>query len=93
VKYEGFVKKQIREIERMRRYEGARIPDGFSYDGVPGLGTESRQKLKKACPGTLGQASRVGGVTPADILVLAMYLLKSGSGNVSRETTGYIGHE
>jgi tRNA uridine 5-carboxymethylaminomethyl modification enzyme len=77
VKYEGFVRKQLRDIERMRRYETARIPDGFSYDGVPGLGAEPRQKLNKIRPATLGQASRVAGVTPADISVLAMYLLKS----------------
>jgi tRNA uridine 5-carboxymethylaminomethyl modification enzyme len=77
VKYEGFVRKQLRDIERMRRYENARIPDGFSYDDVLGLGAEPRQKLKKICPATLGQASRVAGVTPADISVLAMYLLKS----------------
>jgi tRNA uridine 5-carboxymethylaminomethyl modification enzyme len=77
IKYEGFVRKQFREIERIRRYEETRIPDGFSYDDVPGLLTESREKLKKICPGTVGQASRIGGVTPADISVLAMYLLKS----------------
>jgi tRNA uridine 5-carboxymethylaminomethyl modification enzyme len=75
IKYEGFVRKQAREIERLRRYEGARIPDGFSYDNVPGLLTESRQKFKKVRPGTLGAASRISGVTPADVSVLAMYLL------------------
>jgi len=78
IKYEGFVRKQLKEVERLRRYEEAKILDGFSYDDVPGLLTESRQKLKKICPGTLGQASRIGGVTPADISVLAMYLLKLG---------------
>ncbi|MCL2219228.1 MAG: tRNA uridine-5-carboxymethylaminomethyl(34) synthesis enzyme MnmG [Chitinispirillia bacterium] len=77
IKYEGFVKKQQKEVDRLRRYEEAKIPDGFSYDGVPGLLTESRQKLKRICPATLGQASRIGGVTPADVSVLAMYLLKS----------------
>jgi tRNA uridine 5-carboxymethylaminomethyl modification enzyme len=75
IKYEGFVRKQAREIERLRRYEETRIPDGFLYDDVPGLLTESRQKFKKIRPGTLGGASRISGVTPADVSVLAMYLL------------------
>jgi tRNA uridine 5-carboxymethylaminomethyl modification enzyme len=77
IKYEGFVRKQIKEIEKIRRFENTRIPDSFSYDAVPGLLTESRQKLKNIRPDTLGKASRIGGVTPADISVLAMYLLKS----------------
>ena len=77
VKYEGFVRKQVRDIEKLRRYEEAKIPDGFSYDDVPGLLTESRLKLNRVRPGTLGQASRIGGVTPADVSVLAIYLLKS----------------
>jgi tRNA uridine 5-carboxymethylaminomethyl modification enzyme len=76
IKYEGFVRKQYREIERVRRYEGAKIPDDFSYDDVPGLLTESRQKFKRVRPGTLGAASRISGVTPADVSVLAMCLLK-----------------
>jgi tRNA uridine 5-carboxymethylaminomethyl modification enzyme len=76
IKYEGFVRKQTREIERIRRYEETKIPDGFSYDGLPGLLTESRQKFKKIRPATLGAASRISGVTPADVSVLAMYLLK-----------------
>ena len=76
IKYEGFVRKQLKDIERIRRYEETKIPDRFSFGDVPGLLTESRQKLEKIRPGTLGQASRIGGVTPADISVLAMYLLK-----------------
>jgi tRNA uridine 5-carboxymethylaminomethyl modification enzyme len=77
IKYAGFIRKQIKDIERIRKFEHTRIPDNFSYDAVPGLLTESRQKLKKIRPDTLGKASRVGGVTPADISVLAMCLLKS----------------
>ena len=76
IKYEGFVRKQTREIERIRRYEETRIPDGFSYDDIPGLLTESRQKFKKIRPATLGAASRISGATPADVSVLAMYVLK-----------------
>jgi len=76
IKYEGFVKKQFNEIEKLRRFENTYIPANFNYDEVEGLGLESREKLKKICPDTLGKASRIGGVTPADISVLAMYLLK-----------------
>jgi tRNA uridine 5-carboxymethylaminomethyl modification enzyme len=76
IKYEGFVRKQSREIERIRRYEETKVPDDFSYDDLPGLLTESRQKFKKIRPATLGAASRISGVTPADVSVLAMYLLK-----------------
>ncbi|MDR0331264.1 MAG: tRNA uridine-5-carboxymethylaminomethyl(34) synthesis enzyme MnmG [Chitinispirillales bacterium] len=78
IKYEGFVKKQQREIERLRRYEEAKIPDSFSYDNISGLLSESLEKLKKIRPSTLGMASRISGVTPADISVLAMHLAKAG---------------
>jgi tRNA U34 5-carboxymethylaminomethyl modifying enzyme MnmG/GidA len=76
IKYEGFVKKQYNEIEKLRRFENTRIPEGFDYNGVEGLLLESREKLKKIAPDTLGKASRIGGVTPADISILAMFLLK-----------------
>jgi tRNA uridine 5-carboxymethylaminomethyl modification enzyme len=75
IKYEGFIRKQTKEIERIRRYEEAKIPNDFSYDEVPGLLTESREKLKKIRPSTLGQVGRIGGVTPADVSVLAMCLM------------------
>ncbi|MDR0305707.1 MAG: tRNA uridine-5-carboxymethylaminomethyl(34) synthesis enzyme MnmG [Chitinispirillales bacterium] len=76
IKYEGFVRKQFNEIEKLRRFEDTKIPVGFCYDDIPGLLTESREKLIKISPDTLGKASRIGGVTPADISVLAMYLMK-----------------
>ncbi|MCL2688412.1 MAG: tRNA uridine-5-carboxymethylaminomethyl(34) synthesis enzyme MnmG [Chitinispirillia bacterium] len=76
IKYEGFVRKQQNEIEKLRRFENTYIPANFDYNEVEGLGLESREKLKKIDPDTLGKASRIGGVTPADISVLAMYLLK-----------------
>ncbi len=74
IKYEGFVAKQIKEIEKMKRLEQTTIPEGVEYDEVPGLLTESRIKLKKIRPNTLGQASRIAGVTPADISILAIYI-------------------
>jgi tRNA uridine 5-carboxymethylaminomethyl modification enzyme len=84
IKYSGFIKKQQVEIERSRKYENTEIPDKFMYDSVSGLLTESKMKLKVSKPRTLGQASRISGVTPADISILSIHLLKSS--NVSRET-------
>ncbi len=74
IKYEGFVHKQLNEIKKMKKLEETIIPEKFDYDQVPGLLGESRQKLKKIKPGTMGQASRIAGVTPADISILAIYI-------------------
>ncbi len=87
IKYAGFIAKQKKEIERLSKIEHARIPDNFDYDAVEGLLSESRGKLKKIHPLTLGQASRISGVTPADISVLIMKLVKNKI-DVSRETAG-----
>ena len=76
IKYSGFIAKQDQEIKKLRTQETLMIPEAFNYDSVEGLLTESRQKLKKLKVTTLGQASRVQGVTPADIGILALYLAK-----------------
>ncbi len=70
IKYEGYIDRQKRQVERMRKMERVRVPVDFDYDGVPGLLSESRQKLKKLRPRTLAQAGRVSGVTPADLHIL-----------------------
>lgn len=91
VKYEGFIKKQKLEIERMKKSEAIKIPKDFNYSTVPGLLTESRNKLQSIQPLTVGQAGRVPGVTPADISVLLLHLEKKELKNnefVSRETVG-----
>jgi tRNA uridine 5-carboxymethylaminomethyl modification enzyme len=74
VKYEGYVRKQEREVERIRRFEELVIPEGTDYVAVPNLRTEAREKLARVRPYTLGQAGRVGGVTAADMAVLLVYL-------------------
>ncbi|MDR3013115.1 MAG: tRNA uridine-5-carboxymethylaminomethyl(34) synthesis enzyme MnmG [Chitinispirillales bacterium] len=84
IKYKGFVKKQLKEIEKLHRLEETQIPDDFCYN-VPGLLTESQEKLRRICPNTLGQASRIGGITPADISVLAMFLLKAKNKQVKND--------
>jgi tRNA uridine 5-carboxymethylaminomethyl modification enzyme len=79
VKYEGFVAKQRDQIERLRRMEQTEIPQDMDYESIPGLLNESRAKLSAARPVTLGQASRISGVTPADISILMMHIPQANS--------------
>jgi tRNA uridine 5-carboxymethylaminomethyl modification enzyme len=74
VKYAGYISQQQRQIERLRDSELRRIPNGFSFAGIPGLSTEARQKLERVRPQTLGQAGRIPGITPAALSVLDVYL-------------------
>jgi len=73
-KYEGYVRKQQSQVARMARLEERHIPPGFDYDSITGLRYEARQKLQRFRPATLGQASRIDGVTPADISILMVHL-------------------
>lgn len=73
-KYQGYIRKQGSEVARMAKLEERRIPQGFDYDSIPGLRYEARQKLGRFRPATLGQASRIDGVTPADISILMVHL-------------------
>ncbi len=81
VKYEGYIKRQIEQIDKFKKFESLSIPEGFSYDGIPGLSKEIIQKLSKVRPGSLGQASRISGITPAAISVLMVYLKRGEIGN------------
>jgi tRNA uridine 5-carboxymethylaminomethyl modification enzyme len=76
VKYESYVRKQEQSVHRTQRLEEMRIPDTLDYQEVQHLRTEARQKLTRTRPRTVGQASRVEGVTPADIAILMIYLEK-----------------
>jgi tRNA uridine 5-carboxymethylaminomethyl modification enzyme len=76
VKYESYVRKQEQSVHRTQRLEEMRIPDTLDYQEVQHLRTEARQKLMRTRPRTVGQASRVEGVTPADIAILMIYLEK-----------------
>jgi tRNA uridine 5-carboxymethylaminomethyl modification enzyme len=73
-KYAGYMAQQEKQVERLRDSERRVIPTAFVYDGIPGLSREVRDKLNRVRPGTLGQASRIPGVTPAAIAVLDVYL-------------------
>lgn len=74
VKYEGYIKQQNDEIEKLKQQEKNALPENFDYSAIKGLRIEAIQKLNKIQPQTLGQASRISGVSPADITVLSIYL-------------------
>jgi tRNA uridine 5-carboxymethylaminomethyl modification enzyme len=78
VKYDGYIKRQMEQIERFRRLEDLSFPEGFDFSSVIGLTTEVMEKLKKIKPHSLGQASRISGVTPAAISILMVNLKKQG---------------
>lgn len=74
IKYRHYIDKQDRRVEKMRRMEHARIPQNFDYGAIPSLSAESRQKLERIRPTTLGQASRISGIRNSDIMLLMVYL-------------------
>lgn len=88
VKYEGFIEKQREEIIRNEKLESTQLPENLDYDEIKGLLNESRSKMKLVKPMTLGQASRIPGVTPVDISIIAIYVTKFRHLRVSRETMG-----
>jgi tRNA uridine 5-carboxymethylaminomethyl modification enzyme len=77
VKYAGYIARQANEVAKFGRFEGKQIPPGFDYAAVPSLRIEARQKLMEIRPATLGQASRISGVSPADISILMVWLKRS----------------
>jgi glucose-inhibited division protein A len=77
-KYEGYIDKQRERIEQLQKLEGAAIPPGVDYSAISGIRLEAREKLGRVQPVSLGQASRISGVSPADITVLALYLAGRG---------------
>jgi tRNA uridine 5-carboxymethylaminomethyl modification enzyme len=74
IKYEGYILRQKRQVEQYKKMEKKKIPDNLDYDQIPSLRLEARQKLKEFQPVSVGQASRISGVSPADISVLLVYL-------------------
>ena len=74
IRYEGYIEKLHRDIERFRLQESMMIPETFNYQGVQSLSTEGREKLSRIRPASLGQASRIPGVSASDISILALYL-------------------
>ena len=74
IKYEGYIERQMRQVKQFKKMEKKLLPENLNYDDVPSLRIEARQKLKAFRPVSVGQASRISGVSPADISVLLVYL-------------------
>lgn len=74
IKYEGYINKALEQVAKMKRMEEKRIPANIDWDDIDSIATEARQKFKKINPETIGQASRISGVNPADISILMVYL-------------------
>ena len=74
IKYDGYIKRQMKQVESFKKLEKKKIPENFNYDDVPSLRIEARQKLKTYSPTSIGQASRISGVSPADVSVLLVYM-------------------
>lgn len=74
IKYEGYIKKALDKVDKLKRLEAKRIPSYIDYDAIDSLATEARQKLKQIRPETIAQASRISGVNPADISILMVYI-------------------
>ena len=77
IKYDGYIKKVEREAEKMLKNESKQIPSDIDYSKIKNLASEARQKLEKIRPTSIGQASRISGVNPADISILTIYLRKN----------------
>ncbi len=79
VKYDGYIRRQTEQVERAKHWEDTRIPDGFDYEAIPGLSNEVKEKLLKVRPISVGQASRISGITPAAISIIQIYRKKWGA--------------
>ena len=74
IKYEGYIKRQIRQVEQFKKMESKKLPEDLDYETIQGLRLEARKKLNLYRPVSVGQASRISGVSPADISVLLIFL-------------------
>ena len=83
LKYDGYIRKAMNQAEKMKNYDNKEIPANINYDDIDNIALEAREKFKKVNPRTIGQASRISGVNPADISVLVVYIER-----LRRETNG-----
>lgn len=88
IKYEGYIKKQMRQIEKFKRLENRKIPADIDYMSLEGIRNEAKEKLEARRPDSVGQASRISGVSPADINVLLIYLERMKYAGKSSENSG-----
>src|SRR5699024_6455884 len=87
IKYEGYIKKSNEQVAKMLKMEDKKIPVDLDYDAVPSIAYEAREKLKKIRPISIGQASRIADVNPADISILLVYIEQ---GNIQKKYERYI---
>lgn len=85
IKYEGYIKKSLQQVERLKKMEDKKIPENIDYDAIQSLANEARQKLKEVRPLSVAQASRISGVNPADVSILLVYLEQGKIAKVSNE--------
>ena len=78
LKYEGYIKRQYQQVAQMKKLESRLLPDGIDYQKITGLRLEAAEKLAKIRPRSIGQASRISGVSPADLTVLTIWLEAQG---------------
>jgi tRNA uridine 5-carboxymethylaminomethyl modification enzyme len=78
-KYDGYIERQVEQIERFRRFEEKPIPVDFDYRAIPQLRAEAREKFERVRPGSVGQAGRISGISPADLATLLIELKRRGS--------------
>ena len=76
IKYEGYIKMQLEQIDEFKKLENKKLPNNIDYNEIKGISLEARQKLNEYKPSSVGQASRISGISPADISVLLIYLEK-----------------
>ncbi len=74
IKYEGYIDRQERQVEKLKRMEDVRLPEKIDYQTIHGLTTEVREKLSRVRPISLGQTSRIAGVTPAALMAIQVHL-------------------
>ena len=74
IKYDGYIRRQMRQVEQFKKLENKKIPDNIDYNQIKSLRIEAKQKLSQIRPASIGQASRISGVSPADVSVLLVYL-------------------
>ncbi|HHT97588.1 MAG TPA: tRNA uridine-5-carboxymethylaminomethyl(34) synthesis enzyme MnmG [Clostridiales bacterium] len=87
IKYEGYIKRQLNQVEQFKKLENKKIPSEIDYSKIQSLRIEAKQKLEEVRPVSIGQASRISGVSPADISVLLVYLYQNGTNNRREDDT------
>jgi tRNA uridine 5-carboxymethylaminomethyl modification enzyme len=78
VRYEGYIRREQERLERLKPFESRAIPGGFDYEGIPGLSREAVEKCSRRKPRTIGEASRIPGMTPAAVAIISAHVARAG---------------